>query len=80
MAERRPLVAMQVLWVSCPFEDLGSVHAALALHSAAKLGEDFDAQGATLQLRLPAERTDGLKNHLRDATRNRVRFAEPDPE
>ena len=80
VAERRPLVAMQLLQLSCPFEDLGSVHAALAAHSAVKLTEDFDATGSTLQLQLPATRSDALKNHLRDATRNRVRFAEPDPE
>ena len=53
---------------------------ALAAHSAVKLTEDFDATGSTLQLQLPATRSDALKNHLRDATRNRVRFAEPDPE
>ncbi|MET0808457.1 MAG: YigZ family protein [Pseudoxanthomonas sp.] len=79
-AQRRPLVVMQVLWLACPFEDLGNVHAALALHSAVKLGEDFDASGVTLQLQLPAQRMAALKNHLRDATRNRVRFIEPDSE
>lgn len=80
IAERRPLVAMRLMRLACVFEDLGSVHAALALHSAEKLGEDFDADGATLRLRLPADRSDALKNHLRDATRNRVRFAESDSE
>ena len=79
-AERRPLLAMQVLWLACPFEDLGNVHAALAPHSALKLGEAFDAAGVTLQLRLPVQRVAALKNHLRDATRNRVRFTEPDSE
>ena len=80
VAERRPLLAMQVLWLACAFEDLGNVHAALALHSATKLREEFNSAGATLQLQLPAERTDALKYHLRDATRNRARFIEPDPE
>ena len=80
VSERRPLVVMRVLWLACAFEDLGNVHAALALHSAIKLREEFNSAGATLQLRLPADRSDALKNHLRDATRNRARFIEPDPE
>ncbi len=80
VAERRPLLVMQVLWLACAFEDLGNVHAALALHSATKLREEFTPAGARLQLQLPAEHTDALKNHLRDATRNRARFIEPDSE
>ena len=79
-AERRPLVLLELLVVSCPFDDLGSVHAALASHAADKLQEHFDESGATLHLRLPANRADALKTHLRDATRNRVRFAESDAE
>lgn len=75
-AERRPLVLLKLLVVSCPFDDLGSVHAALASHAADKLQEQFDESGATLQVRLPAEQADALKSHLRDATRNRVRVVE----
>lgn len=73
-AQRHPLVATTVLAVACPFEDLGAVHAALGPHQAAKQGESFDEHGATLALELPADRADALKTHLRDATRNRVRF------
>ncbi|MEO6104172.1 MAG: YigZ family protein [Pseudoxanthomonas sp.] len=79
-AQRRALVAMREVNVCCPFDDLGSVHAALAVFSAEKIGEDFREAGASLRLSLPAIQLDALKNHLRDATRNRVRFADPDPE
>jgi len=75
-AERRPLVLLKSLLLNCPFDDLGSVHAALASHAADKLDERFDESGATLQVRLPADRADALKTHLRDATRNRVRVVE----
>ena len=79
-AERRPLVAMQALTVHCGFDDLGSVHAALAAHGAEKEQERFTEIGATLVLRIPASQVDALKTQLRDATRNRVRFAESESE
>ena len=79
-AERRPLIALREVTVACPFDDLGNVHAALALWSAEKISEDFHETGVDLRLRLPAAHLDALKNHLRDATRNRVRFAESDIE
>jgi uncharacterized YigZ family protein len=75
--ERCPLVLLKVLVLRCSFDDLGSVHAALASHAADKLEEHFDESGATLQVSLAADRADALKIHLRDATRNRVRFVEP---
>ena len=75
-AERRPLVVLKRLVVHCPFEDMGSVHAALASHAADKLDEQFDESGAILRVRLPADRADTLKTHLRDATRDRVRVVE----
>ena len=79
-AERRPLIAMQALIVHCDFDDLGSVHAALIAHGAEKEQEGFTETGATLHLRLPSSRVDTLKTQLRDATRNRVRFAESESE
>ncbi len=79
-AERRLLVEMRELRFGCAFDDLGSVHAALPAYGAEKLTEDFDETGAALSIYLPADRMDALKTHLRDATRNRVRFAESDPE
>ncbi|KAF1715682.1 IMPACT family protein [Pseudoxanthomonas sangjuensis] len=75
-AQRRALIEMREVALAAPFGELGSVHAALAAFSAEKLSEDFDENGARLRLRLPADRVDALKTHLRDATRDRVRFAE----
>ena len=79
-AERRPLVVMGKVRLSCHFDDLGSVHAALHAHAAHKLAEHFHETGANLHLQLPATQVEALKIQLRDATRNRVRFAEPDAE
>jgi len=73
-AERVALVEMRELGLHAPFEDLGSVHAALAAASAEKLSETFDTVGTRMLLRLPADGAEALKLRLRDATRNRVRF------
>lgn len=78
LAQRQPLVAMRELRLACPFEDLGSVHNALAAHGAEKISEDFDESGALLTISLPADGVDTLKTRLRDATRNRVRLITTD--
>jgi len=75
LAPRRPLVAMTELELACAFEDLGTVHAALHAHAAEKTAERFEADGAHLSLRLPADEAAALQARLRDATRDRVRFA-----
>lgn len=75
-ASRLALVATAELTLAYPFEDTGAVHAALAQHAAEKLDEQFDATGARLRIRLPADRVDVLKTQLRDATRDRVRCDE----
>ncbi|KAB7763431.1 IMPACT family protein [Xanthomonas maliensis] len=75
LAQRRPLLALASLQLRCRFDDLGAVHAALLAFDAEKLHESFDADGASLQLRLPADRLDGLKTRLCDATRNRIHLS-----
>lgn len=77
LAEKRTLVEQVELEFACPFAHLGDAHAALQSSGAEKLAEGFDADGAVLRVRLPADRADGLKIRLRDATRNRIRFAAP---
>lgn len=74
-AEKRLLIEFAELEFSCPFAHLGDAHAALNAAGADKSGEHFDTDGVTLQVRLPADRVDDLKTRLRDATRDRVRFA-----
>jgi uncharacterized YigZ family protein len=72
-APRQPLVAMRDVTIRCGFEDIGSVHAALAAFGAEKRDEAFDANGVSLQVVLPATRVDALQAQLRDATRDRAR-------
>ena len=73
-AQRLPLIAQAEIAVAYPFDVTGAVHVALGQFGAEKLAEDFLAEGARLRLRLPADRLEGLKTQLRDATRDRVRF------
>ena len=76
-APRQPLVAMREVELHCGFEDIGSVHAALAAFSAEKRDEAFDADGVRLRVVLPNDRVDALRVHLRDATRDRVSLHTP---
>ena len=76
-AARRPLIVMRELELEAPFDALGTVHALLAALDAHKLGESFEADGARLRVRLPADEVDGLKTRLRDATRDRVSVHAP---
>ncbi|TAK40264.1 MAG: YigZ family protein [Lysobacteraceae bacterium] len=71
-ATRVPIVAMREVTVRAGFEDLGTLHAALAAFGAEKLEERFDAEGLALRLSLPADRVEALRSHLRDATRDRA--------
>jgi uncharacterized YigZ family protein len=73
-APRLPLVALSELSVQAGFEDMGTLHAALAAHAAVKLGESFTTVGVELHVRLPADQVEPLKTRLRDATRNRIRI------
>ncbi|QIK81314.1 YigZ family protein [Lysobacter sp. HDW10] len=73
LAPRVPLIAMADISVRYAFEDTGAVHALTAQFAAEKSGEQFNAEGAVLQLRLPEVAVDRLKIALRDATRDRAR-------
>jgi len=74
-APRRLLITMRELDLHAGFDDIGVLHAAIAAHGADKLEECFDADGLHLRLRLPADHVDAMKAQLRDATRDRIRFA-----
>ena len=75
VAPKQQLIAYGELTIAYPFEFTGVVHAALGPLGAEKLGEDYLADGVSMRLRLPADRVEALKIQLRDATRDRVRFA-----
>ena len=74
-AERRPLIEMDEVRLSCDFADSAEIHAAVAAFGAEKREEHFDAEGVRFVLSVPVDRIEALKARLRDATRNRVRFA-----
>ena len=76
VAPRRELVVFAEFALAYPFAETGAVHAVIAQFEAEKLDERFNADGASLHVRLPADRVDALKARLRDATRDRVRFSE----
>ena len=73
-APRSPLVEYAEVALHAQFEDLGAVHAALDAFEAEKMAESFDTAGARFHLRLPAARVEPLRIHLRDASRDRIRF------
>lgn len=77
-APRRPLVVMRELALQAAFDDIGAVHAALAIHRASKLEEAFASDGVRLRVSVPADQVDGLAAQLRDATRDRVRMTVAD--
>ncbi|MDR2872686.1 MAG: IMPACT family protein [Xanthomonadaceae bacterium] len=73
-AERHRLIEMIELTVACPFDELGTLHTALSLHSVEKTSEHFEADGAHLSLRLPSDQLADLKTYLRNASCDRIRF------
>ncbi len=79
-APRRALVQYTTVQLEYAFEDTGAVHAALAAFEAEKTDEQFVADGARARLRLPESQLAPLKQRLRDATRDRVRLHDEQPE
>lgn len=77
IAPRRALVEFVECIVAYGFADTGAVHATVAAHDVDKLDEQFDADGARLHLRLPAQRLEALRIQLRDTTRDRVSVTAP---
>ena len=73
-AERHVVIPHIHAHLQCAFEHAGSAHAALAAHSAAKLEENYDADGLILRLHLPEAQFDALAATLRDATRGQARL------
>ena len=72
LAERVPIVTMARLELHVEFATLALLKARLRDLQADVASERFDADGVTLQLQLPASRTDELTLLVRDITRGRT--------
>lgn len=73
LAERMPLVAMARLAVHCPFAELALLKARCPGWQARIERESFDAEGATLELELPADGLDEACARIVDLTRGQAR-------
>jgi uncharacterized YigZ family protein len=71
LAERMPLVAMAHLVVHCAFADLALLKARCPSWQARVGNESFDADGATLELELPAVHAAQVQTRIVDLTRGR---------
>jgi uncharacterized YigZ family protein len=70
-AERVPIIAMATLALRCDFADLALLKARLPELDVTVEQETFHADGADLQLRLPAARVDEARERIGDITRGR---------
>ncbi len=68
-APQVPIVAMARLQVHCPFAGMALLGARLKELEARIEGEDFNADGVTLQLALPEDRVDQAQALVQDVTR-----------
>ena len=73
LAARVPLVAMARLSVHCSFSDLALLKARCPGWQARIEQESFDAEGATLELELPADQVEGTCARIIDLTRGQAR-------
>ena len=74
LAEQVPLVAMARLAVQCAFADLALLKARCPAWNARIERETFDAEGATLELELPADTVDEACARVIDLTRGQARM------
>ena len=65
-------MVLRELDIRAGFEDIGAVHAVLAACGAEKLGERFDADGVVVRVSVAEDAVGGLRERLRDATRDRA--------
>jgi uncharacterized YigZ family protein len=70
-ATRRQLIEMAAVEFTLAFTALPLMHSRLAEFDALKLGETFTSEGATLHLRLPADRVGDLRVLLADLSRGK---------
>jgi uncharacterized YigZ family protein len=73
-APKIPLVDKRALRLWLPFAALAPLQARLGEFAAERLGEAFDAEGATLSLSLPPDAVDALARLAGDLSRGRARI------
>jgi len=76
LGQRKPLITLQRLHLTCPFNQLGSLHTQLSLHQATKLDEHFDEHGVRLHVECPTNQVQMLKTRLRDLSAGQIRWLE----
>jgi len=74
-AEAAPIIPKVRLRLSLPFEFVDAAHHALSEFDGDKLDEDYDTDGVTLIVTIPAASRAVFADHLRDLARGRVRVA-----
>ena len=74
-AESAPIVPKVRLRLNLPFEFVDAAHHALSEFEGDKLDEDYDSDGVTLIITIPAASRQAFAEHLRDAARGQARIA-----
>ncbi len=74
-AESAPIVPKVRLRLTLPFEFVDAAHHALSEFEGHKLDEDYDPDGVTLIVTVPAASRQAFSEHLRDAAKGRARVA-----
>lgn len=73
-----PVVIMVPARCACSFGELPLIKARLLEQEACIDGEDFDAEGAVLRMRVPAERFDSLRELIANLSRGRTVLSRTD--
>lgn len=76
LAQRVEIVHYQRLRLRIGFDNLGSLHASLQPFGARKCAEQFDAEGAELEIEIAADHSERFWQHLLDASRGAIRRIE----
>jgi len=79
LAQRKPLIALQHLHLTCPFSQLGSLHTQLTLYHATKRSEQFDEHGVRLHVECPVNHVQMLKDRLRDLSAGQICWFDINP-
>ncbi|MGH8172793.1 MAG: IMPACT family protein [Rhodanobacteraceae bacterium] len=74
LAPKLPLIALAAVRVRCDFASAATLRARLVDYDAVKRNETFFADGAELEIELPAARLDAFIALVRDLTRGRGRI------